>query len=225
MYHFRNVQKNEGAAPALHPTLVALFIVLQDGADLSEIRRGHPDLCKHKYYKPEAKFPQDISKLLPAPEHHWWETLGKSCAPFSRLFSLSCTAADACQRKTAPVVTPCLPRVRLLLPDQAAVDKDVQMDVDQLEGDGYVPVSDCVSFSFIFPHCFYKLPGPELPSFKPRKAARKAPESRKRKGSTSLPGPSTVKCQASSSQQQEVPDDAFEVSNYRFSLLAVTQTG
>ena len=140
MYHFWNVQKNKGAAPALHPTLVVLFIVLQDGANLSEIGRGHPDVHKHKYYKPEAKFPQDISKLLPVPEHCWWETLGKSCTPFSHLFSLSCTAADACQRKTAPVATPCLPRVRLLLPAQAAVDKDVQMDMDQLEGNDYVPV-------------------------------------------------------------------------------------
>ena len=59
---------------------------------------------------------------------------------FSHLFSLSCTAAVACQRKTAPVVAPCLPRVRLLLPDQAAVDKDVQINMDQLKGDDYVPV-------------------------------------------------------------------------------------
>ena len=105
------------------------------------------------------------------------------------------------------------------------MDKDVQMDMDQLEGNDYVPVSNCVSSSFIFPHCFYKLPGPELPSFKPWKAARKVPKSRKCKGSTSLPGPSTVKHQVSASQQQSVPDDAFEVRSYHFSLLAVTQTG
>ena len=144
MYHFRNVQKNEGAAPALHPTLAALFIVLQDGGDLSEIRRDHPKLHKHKYYKPEAKFPQDISNLLPAPANRWWETLGKSCSPFSGLFSLSCTAADACQRQTAPDVAPHLPKVRLLLPEQAVADEDDQMDVDELEGDDYVPVSNCV---------------------------------------------------------------------------------
>ena len=86
LYHFWQISKENGVAPALHPTLAALFIVLQRGADLSEIRRDHPDLHKHKYYDPEAKFPQDISNLLPAPVDRWWVTLGKLCSPFSGLF-------------------------------------------------------------------------------------------------------------------------------------------
>ena len=86
LYHFRQIPKENGVAPVLHPTLVELFIVLQRGADLSEIRRDHPNLHKHKYYDPEAKFPQDISNLLPAPVDRWWVTLGKLCSPFSGLF-------------------------------------------------------------------------------------------------------------------------------------------
>ena len=86
LYHFRQISKeNNAVAPALHPMLAALFIMLQRGADLSKIRRDHPDLYKHKYYDPEAKFPQDISNLLPAPVDRWWVTLGKLCSPFSGL--------------------------------------------------------------------------------------------------------------------------------------------
>jgi len=153
LYHFRQISKeNDGVAPALHPTLAALSIVLQRGADLSEIRRDHPDLRKHKYYDPEANFPQDISNLLPAPVDRWWETLGKSCSLFSGLFSPSCTAADACQSLKAPDVAPRLPKVRLILPDQARVEENVEMEVDELEEGDYVPVSDlvcCLRSSFL----------------------------------------------------------------------------
>ena len=122
MYHFQQISKeNNKVAPVLHPTLAPLFIVLHCGADLSEIRRDYPDLHKHKYYDPEAKFPQNISNLLPVPVDHWWVTLGKLCSSFSGLFSLSHTAADACKRLTAPDVASCLPRIRLILPDQAQV--------------------------------------------------------------------------------------------------------
>ena len=103
-------------------------------------------------YDPEANFPQDISNLLPAPVDRWWETLGKSCSPFSGLFSLSCTAADACQSLNAPDVTPCLPKVRLILLDQARVEENVEMEVDELEEDDYVSVSDlvcCLCSSFL----------------------------------------------------------------------------
>ena len=98
MYHFRQIQQeNGGVAPALHPTLAALFIVLRAGTDLSEIRRNHTNLHKHKYYDPEANFPQDISNLLPAPQYRWWETLGELCSPFSGSCSQPRTAAEARQ--------------------------------------------------------------------------------------------------------------------------------
>ena len=70
VYHFQQISKENGVAPALHPTLAALFIMLQCSTDRSEIRRDHPDLHKHKY-DPEAKFPQDISNLLPVPVDRW----------------------------------------------------------------------------------------------------------------------------------------------------------
>ncbi|KAH9056696.1 hypothetical protein EDB87DRAFT_1687002 [Lactarius vividus] len=72
---FQQIKKeNSGEAPALHPMLAALYIVLDADGDLAEITRTHPRLKKHTYYQPGAKFPQDISDLLLS-EDHWWETL------------------------------------------------------------------------------------------------------------------------------------------------------
>lgn len=104
------------------------------------------------------------------------------------------------------------------------------MEVDELVHDDYIPVSNLVFYSFILSHCFHKPAAPSQQFHKTRKAAGKAAESRKRRGSTSLHRPGTQKRQASSSRQQlisaeEVPDDAFEVSNYLFSLFTVNQTG
>ena len=75
---------------------------------------------------------------------------------------------------------------------------------------------------------FHKSTGPRLPPLGSKKAAEKAAESQKRKGSTSLQTPRTVKRQAGSSQQklpskEEVPDIAFQVSNNIFNPLTVTQ--
>ena len=64
--------------PPLHPTLVALSIVLSRDEDLSRIDRSHPDRHLHKRYKPDATFPNDISDLLPLHADRWWEQLGKS---------------------------------------------------------------------------------------------------------------------------------------------------
>ena len=136
--------------PALHPTLAVLFIVLNSSTGLSEIRRNRPDLRKHKYYDPEANFPQDISNLLPVPQDRWWETLGESCSPFSGSCSQPCTAAEARQVPTAPPTAPRLPRVRLILPDQAKEDEDVGMEVDELEHDDYIPVSNHVFLLLLF---------------------------------------------------------------------------
>jgi hypothetical protein len=69
--------ENNGAPPALHPTLAALFIVLNSGSNLSEIGRNYPKQRKHQYYDPNAQFPKDISHLLPPGEDRWWEHLGK----------------------------------------------------------------------------------------------------------------------------------------------------
>ena len=108
MYHFWQIQnEDEGIVLALHPTLAALFIILKDSADLSEIRRSHPDLHIHKHYDPEAIFPKDISNLLPPTGNHWWESLGKLCSPFADPFSQPCTAADACQGGMAPPLPIC----------------------------------------------------------------------------------------------------------------------
>ena len=68
---------NNGTLPALHPTLAALYIVSDLKGDLSEIGRNYLDLKKHKYFKCSAKFPENISDLLPPHEGRWWEDLGE----------------------------------------------------------------------------------------------------------------------------------------------------
>jgi hypothetical protein len=60
----------------LHPTLIALNIVLRRDEDLAMINRSHPEQKTHVFYKAEAEFPEDISDLLPSADH-WWEDLGK----------------------------------------------------------------------------------------------------------------------------------------------------
>ena len=78
MHAFCLVKKaNGGTAPALHPTLAALYIILDLKGKLSEISRNHPNLRQHKYYKRNIKFPSDISDLLPPHEACWWEDLGE----------------------------------------------------------------------------------------------------------------------------------------------------
>jgi hypothetical protein len=70
--------QNGGVSPALHPTLAALFIVFYKHANLAEICRDFPDEGKHMEYNPDAKFPEDITNLLPPCEKCWYETLGES---------------------------------------------------------------------------------------------------------------------------------------------------
>jgi hypothetical protein len=77
MHVFCLTKKADNITPALHPMLAALYIVLHAKGDLSEISRNHPDLEQHKYFQWKAKFPNDISDLLPPCEDHWWEDLGK----------------------------------------------------------------------------------------------------------------------------------------------------
>lgn len=69
--------KNERDRPPLHPTLVALTMVLYSNGDLGSIHRTHPDLDAHEFYDPSAQFPEDISDLLPVAADRWWEHLGK----------------------------------------------------------------------------------------------------------------------------------------------------
>lgn len=131
--------------PALHPTLAALFIVLAAGAsaDLSEIGRTYRDVRKHSNYSAWAKFPDDISNLLPPPGERWWETLGKSSSTFSSSFSQYSTVAEARRGQEAPDPPRPLPKVRLILPPNPEAPKDVEMEeVDELEDDDYVLVSD-----------------------------------------------------------------------------------
>jgi hypothetical protein len=68
---------NGGVAPPLHPTLVALSIVLEYKEDLGNITRSHPKRQEHTFYDASAVFPEDISNLLPPSKDRWWEPLGK----------------------------------------------------------------------------------------------------------------------------------------------------
>jgi hypothetical protein len=63
--------------PPLHPTLVALSIVLAENEDLGMINRLHPKRRSHYFYVPEAIFPTNISHLLPPTADRWWVRLGK----------------------------------------------------------------------------------------------------------------------------------------------------
>ncbi|KAI9428847.1 hypothetical protein H4582DRAFT_2090828 [Lactarius indigo] len=129
---FRRLRRNSGDLPALHPTLAALYIVLNAKGDLSDIGRGHPSINKHKYYLPSAKFPADISHLLPPNEGRWWEHLaaehGDGGVP----------AGNAAPSPTPPPPPPPspprrhLPKVTLIMgpPPEDSEDK---MEVDQLE--------------------------------------------------------------------------------------------
>ncbi|KAH9025352.1 hypothetical protein EDB83DRAFT_2319892 [Lactarius deliciosus] len=92
-------KENLGEAPALHPTLAALYIVLASNGDLAEITRNHPYLCKHVYYQPGAEFPQDISDLLPSKDH-CWETLAAKCRK-----AAACLATSKCLRLVKLLVT------------------------------------------------------------------------------------------------------------------------
>jgi hypothetical protein len=58
-------KENKGILPVLHPMLKALYIVLDSKGNFSDISRNHLHLEQHKYFKPSAKFPENISDLLP----------------------------------------------------------------------------------------------------------------------------------------------------------------
>ncbi|KAH9032698.1 hypothetical protein EDB85DRAFT_2145449 [Lactarius pseudohatsudake] len=106
---FRQIRKDDsGEAPALHPMLAVLYIVLDADGDHAEITRTYPRLNKHRYYQPGARFPQDISDLLPS-EDRWWEIL----AAKSR-------NAAAPPNAVAHSLPPGLPRVRILPPKPPA---------------------------------------------------------------------------------------------------------
>ncbi|KAH9012478.1 hypothetical protein EDB85DRAFT_2158990 [Lactarius pseudohatsudake] len=107
---------NSEEAPALHPTLAVLSIVLASDGDLAEITRNHPHLHKHVYYQPGAEFPQDISNLLPN-EDCWWETLAAK----------SQNAASP----PAAITHTMLPRVILLLPEPPADNVVVAVNKSQ----------------------------------------------------------------------------------------------
>jgi len=70
------LSKDDDDRPPLHPTLVALSMVLHCNGDLGTINRTYPDRHKHAYYKDSAVFPNDISDLLPPSADRWWEHLG-----------------------------------------------------------------------------------------------------------------------------------------------------
>lgn len=61
----------------MHPSILALSIVLSNDEDFSLITSNHPQLPSHKYYNDLAVFP-DLSTFLPSREDCWWEGLGAS---------------------------------------------------------------------------------------------------------------------------------------------------
>jgi hypothetical protein len=69
--------ENGGVFFTLHPTLVALSIVLTRDEDLGRINRSHPDQWEHQYFISNHEFPADISDLLPPSADWWWESLGE----------------------------------------------------------------------------------------------------------------------------------------------------
>lgn len=71
------MHENEGARVVLHPTLAALYIVLDRNENLGNINRSHPDLIQHELYDPDVEFPHDLSDLLPPTADRWWDHLGK----------------------------------------------------------------------------------------------------------------------------------------------------
>jgi len=71
-----HLRSNEPGPIFMHPTLVALSIVLHRDEDLGNITWSHPEWHRHKYFNAQAEFPKDISDLLPS-EDRWWEGLGK----------------------------------------------------------------------------------------------------------------------------------------------------
>ena len=233
MHHFRQIMKQQGAAPALHPTLAALFIVLESGADLSEIGRNHPIRRSHKYYDPSANFPKDISNLLPSSEHCWWDVLGRSYSLFSSSFSQVLPAADVHQWRTELHASVHPLRVRLILPNWPNKDEDIKMEVDQLPNDDYVLVRSYLIA--LFPPSHYSPKSSELsqPPVTAQKAANQVTRSQKWKSSMLLQAPSSTKRHSSSSQQEpkseeaapllndDIRDDEWEVSGHPFHHLTV----
>jgi hypothetical protein len=92
-------KENKGILPVKHPTLMALYIVLDLKGDFSDISRNHLHLEEqHKYFKPSTKFPDNISDLLPPYEDCWWDELGKlllSIVLFCSQIPHSCPAGPA----------------------------------------------------------------------------------------------------------------------------------
>jgi hypothetical protein len=76
-YEFNRLKDRDGGkAPDLHPTLIALFIVMITGGDLGNISRNHPRKEESKYFNCDAVFPDEIAMYLPPRRERWWEDLG-----------------------------------------------------------------------------------------------------------------------------------------------------
>ena len=67
------IQLGKSQVAYLHPTLIALSIVLHCDEDLHSINQYHPDWQYHEFYKSEANFPKDISDLLP--DNYTWKQI------------------------------------------------------------------------------------------------------------------------------------------------------
>jgi hypothetical protein len=213
-------ERMEGVSLALHPTLAALFIVLATGADLSDIRRTNPDVRKHSSYNRRAKFPDDISNLLPAHVDRWWEALGKRSSNIISSFSQFSTAAKSKREQEAPKASNA-PRIRLLLPKPKVhtAPGDDDMEVDELDGDDEWEVS--IFLFFFFLSQFFEPSARISCPTKTTMAAKEATDSRKRKG-TQLPDRTAAKRRAGADKEVYV----FEVSDvYCSALTGTNQSG
>jgi hypothetical protein len=58
--------------------LAALAIVIRQDQDLLLISEDHPGIRRHIFYDSNARFPNDLSHLLPENAgERWWERLGE----------------------------------------------------------------------------------------------------------------------------------------------------
>jgi hypothetical protein len=126
----------------MHPTLIALSIVLDKGEDLGRINRSHPDLEMHAFYDSNTVFPPDISDLLPPSADRWWERLGKlnvlifSYCPLT-IFLKKAEAArtEHAAHNPPPMVPKRKPRVIIHGPSEESKSSPMEVDNESDELD------------------------------------------------------------------------------------------
>ena len=117
-----------------------------------------------------------ISNLLPAHVDRWWETLGKSCSPFTGFFSLSCTAADACQSLNSTWCRSLPAEGQVNPPGPGSSGGECRNGGGWVGRQWLCPSKwSCLLSSFILSHCFTSLLVPSCLPPGPRRLVRKLP--------------------------------------------------